>query len=73
MVKSKLAKDKNLNKSLFYLLHQLHGDTATVKLHKQYRMNEDIMTLCNVLKYQEKLTCGSSRVAKVCVCMYECR
>jgi DNA replication ATP-dependent helicase Dna2 len=37
---------------------------AISELARQYRMNEDIMTISNTLIYDNKLQCGSDQVAK---------
>ncbi|KAF8326832.1 AAA domain-containing protein [Cantharellus anzutake] len=53
---------KGLEDSLFRILCNAHPET-TVDLVHQYRMNEDIMLLCNNLIYNNRLQCGSSSVA----------
>jgi superfamily I DNA and/or RNA helicase len=47
--------------SLFRLLSEARPET-TVQLRYQYRMNQDIMMLSNVLIYHGKLVCGSQQV-----------
>jgi DNA replication ATP-dependent helicase Dna2 len=49
--------------SLFRKLSEEHPAAMTVLEH-QYRMNEDIMLLSNVLVYDGMLKCGNEAVAK---------
>lgn len=63
LVKSTAARKGGLDVSLFRRLSEAHPH-AVVELSQQYRMNEDIMLLSNKLVYQDKLKCGSEKVAK---------
>lgn len=49
--------------SLFKRLCDAHP-TKTAELTTQFRMNEEIMSLCNCLVYDNKLKCGNEAVAK---------
>lgn len=51
-----------LSKSLFQTLADAHPQSV-VELTHQYRMCEDIMLISNVLVYNNRLKCGSARVA----------
>lgn len=53
---------RGLSKSLFQHLADSHPQ-STVELTHQYRMCEDIMHLSNVLVYNNRLKCGSEKVA----------
>ena len=66
LVRSRGAKKAGLDVSLFRLLSEKHED-CVVDLTYQYRMNEDIMHLSNMLTYEGKLICGSEEVAKRCL------
>jgi DNA replication ATP-dependent helicase Dna2 len=52
-----------MNVSLFKRLAEAHPE-AVVCLSSQYRMNEDVMGLCNHLVYDHRLKSGSDLVAK---------
>lgn len=62
LVKSASARVGGMDISLFKLLSEAHP-TAMVELTRQYRMNEDIMSLSNALVYDGKLRCGNDEVA----------
>lgn len=62
-IKNTVARDQGLGISLFSLLAQAHPD-AVSHLEYQYRMNEDIMEISNVLVYNHRLKCGTPAVAK---------
>jgi DNA replication ATP-dependent helicase Dna2 len=49
--------------SLFKRLGEAHPE-AVVCLTTQYRMNEEVMALCNTLIYEHRLTCGNEQVAR---------
>ena len=49
--------------SLFKRLSERHPH-AVVSLEHQYRMNQDIMELSNTLIYENRLKCGTERVAR---------
>ena len=49
--------------SLFKRLSERHPQ-AVVSLEHQYRMNQDIMELSNTLIYENRLKCGTERVAR---------
>ncbi|EGW30274.1 uncharacterized protein SPAPADRAFT_63122 [Spathaspora passalidarum NRRL Y-27907] len=53
---------QGLSHSLFKLLAETHPESVC-ELTYQYRMCEDIMSLSNVLVYNNRLKCGSSAVA----------
>ncbi|KAH7884747.1 Dna2-domain-containing protein [Phlebopus sp. FC_14] len=57
------SKKRGLETSLFRRLSEAHPH-AVVDLRYQYRMNEDIMRLCNRLIYGDRLRCGSEEVAR---------
>ena len=63
LVRSRDAKKKGLEVSLFRLLCDAHPQ-AVVDLAYQYRMNEDIMLLSNSLIYKNRLKCGTKEVAE---------
>jgi DNA replication ATP-dependent helicase/nuclease Dna2 len=63
LVQNKEALEGGLDKSLFCQLSEQHPN-AIVSLEHQYRMNEDIMALANVLIYNGRLKCGNEAVAK---------
>jgi DNA replication ATP-dependent helicase Dna2 len=52
-----------MNVSLFKRLAEAHPE-AVVCLNSQYRMNEEVMSLSNQLIYDNRLMCGSERVAR---------
>ncbi|CAX40981.1 DNA replication ATP-dependent helicase, putative [Candida dubliniensis CD36] len=54
---------QELSRSLFSLLAKEHPDSISY-LTYQYRMNNDIMNVCNTLIYNNKLKCGSEKVAQ---------
>lgn len=49
--------------SLFKRLSERHPH-AVVSLEHQYRMNQDIMELSNMLIYEHRLKCGTEGVAR---------
>ncbi|CAI5760795.1 unnamed protein product [Candida verbasci] len=53
---------KGLGRSLFKLLAETHPESVC-ELTYQYRMCDDIMQLSNILVYENKLKCGSKKVA----------
>jgi DNA replication ATP-dependent helicase Dna2 len=63
LVRNPEAQKGGLDVSLFRLLSERHPQALTVLEH-QYRMNEDIMLLSNVLVYDGMLKCGNESVAK---------
>eukprot|EP01134_Creolimax_fragrantissima_P005432 CFRG5432T1 len=60
----KEARENGMEDSLFKRLCEAHPSNV-VSLSTQYRMNEDIMLLCNTLVYNHKLKCGNSDVANL--------
>ncbi|KAL0092965.1 DNA replication factor Dna2-domain-containing protein, partial [Phycomyces blakesleeanus] len=62
VIRNEHAKSGGLEKSLFDLLAEAHPQSV-VYLKYQYRMNKDIMKLCNTLIYDNKLKCGNNQVA----------
>ena len=52
-----------MNVSLFKRLAEAHPE-AVVCLNSQYRMNEEVMSLCNILIYDNRLRCGNAKVAE---------
>ncbi len=62
VVRNKNAKKEGLATSLFKRLADLHPESVC-QLTYQYRMNKEIMSLANCLVYEEKLKCGSTKVA----------
>lgn len=62
LVISREAKEQGLEESLFKYLADYHP-TAVAELSTQYRMNSDILTLCNALVYENRLRCGSDDIA----------
>ncbi|KAI7871258.1 DNA replication factor Dna2-domain-containing protein, partial [Spinellus fusiger] len=62
VVSNEKALEKGLGKSLFSILAQAHPQTL-VCLEHQYRMNKEIMGVCNALIYDNKLKCGNASVA----------
>ena len=63
LVRNMEARKRGLENSLFRILCDAHPQ-ALVDLVHQYRMNEDIMLLCNNLIYNNRLRCGSKHIAK---------
>lgn len=57
-----------MNVSLFKRLAEAHPE-AVICLNSQYRMNEEVMSLCNLLIYDNRLLCGSVEVAKGRLCI----
>jgi DNA replication ATP-dependent helicase Dna2 len=51
-----------MNVSLFKRLAEAHPE-AVVCLNSQYRMNEEVMLLSNLLIYDNRLVCGNAEVA----------
>ncbi len=70
LVRNMEARKRGLENSLFRILCDAHPE-ATVDLVHQYRMNEDIMVLCNTLIYNNRLRCGSDRVAKQALVIHD--
>jgi len=62
LVNSPEAQKGGMEESLFRRLANAHPD-AVQRLSYQYRMNEDIMNVCNELIYQNQLKCGNDLVA----------
>ncbi|KAG0257386.1 Tripartite DNA replication factor [Mortierella polycephala] len=62
LVKNVEAKKDGLDLSLFKMLSDQYPE-AVVSLTHQYRMNKDIMLLCNTLVYENRLKCASDDVA----------
>ena len=56
------ARNGGLSISLFRRLSEAHPE-ALVNLTFQYRMNQEIMRLSNIMVYNNKLKCGSSSIA----------
>ena len=56
------AQARGMDVSLLKRLIEAHPEAATC-LTAQYRMNEQIMTLCNTLIYENRMTCATSSVA----------
>jgi DNA replication ATP-dependent helicase Dna2 len=63
LVKNNVAREMGMGESLFKSLSDLHGDIAMVALSNQYRMNSQVLTLCNKLVYSNSLKCGNESVA----------
>ena len=63
LVISLAARVGGMDTSLFKRLCEAHP-ASVVKLSRQYRMNEDIQQLPNLLMYNGALSCGSETVAK---------
>ncbi|KAN0065294.1 DNA replication endonuclease-helicase Dna2 [Thecaphora frezii] len=61
LVRDRRAREGGLEESLFKLLSERHEE-AVVRLKRQYRMNEDIMTLSNRVVYGGRLRCGNEEV-----------
>ncbi|KAI9033833.1 DNA replication factor Dna2-domain-containing protein, partial [Phycomyces nitens] len=62
VIKNNQANNGGLGKSLFNLLAEAHPQSI-VYLKYQYRMNKDIMQICNTFVYDNKLKCGSNAIA----------
>ena len=62
IVQSLEAAAKGMDISLFKCLGEAHPE-AVVCLTSQYRMNDQVMALCNTLIYEHRLTCGNDGVA----------
>jgi len=62
LVVSPQAAEEGMGESLFLRLAQAHPQ-AVQRLTFQYRMNRDIMSVCNTLVYANQLQCGDDRVA----------
>jgi AAA domain len=56
------AQARGMDVSLLKRLLEAHPEAATC-LTAQYRMNEQIMSLCNTLIYEDRMTCATSSVA----------
>jgi superfamily I DNA and/or RNA helicase len=67
LVVSLEAQVKGMEVSMFKRLGEAHPNSV-VRLTAQYRMNADIMTVCNTLIYEHQLQCGSQVVANGCLC-----
>lgn len=63
LVVSAEAQKRGMDVSLFKRLMEAHP-TAVSRLCDQYRMNDDIMSLCNHLIYSNAMKCGDSSIAK---------
>lgn len=63
LVTSQEAKDGGMDVSMFRRLSEAHPH-ALQRLSYQYRMNEDVMYLCNALVYGSQLRCGTPQVAR---------
>lgn len=61
LVKNKFAQENGLQESLFERLCRTHPQSV-VELQEQYRMNQEIMSLSNILIYEGKLRCGTNSV-----------
>jgi len=62
LVVSGAAQDGGMADSLFSRLARAHP-AAVQRLTFQYRMNRDIMSVCNSLVYEDQLRCGDEGVA----------
>lgn len=62
LVVSGAAQEGGMADSLFSRLARAHP-TAVQRLTFQYRMNRDIMSVCNTLVYEDQLKCGDEGVA----------
>jgi DNA replication ATP-dependent helicase Dna2 len=63
LVVSAEAQKRGMDVSLFKRLMEAHP-TAVSRLCDQYRMNDDIMSLCNHLIYSNAMKCGDSSIAR---------
>ena len=57
------AREGGMGQSLFTILNEAHFGAVSM-LEYQYRMNSDIMSICNALVYNLKLRCGNEEVAR---------
>ena len=62
LVVSKEAQNLGMGVSLFKELAQRHP-SAVMSLTTQYRMNSEIMSICNRLIYEHRMECGTSELA----------
>ena len=62
LIVSEEALQKGMDESLLKRLHEAHPE-ATCCLKDQYRMNEEIMSICNFLIYENRMCCGAPEVA----------
>ena len=62
IVISSEAQSHGMDISLLRKLIEAHPESATC-LTAQYRMNEQIMSICNTLIYENRMTCATSSVA----------
>ena len=62
LVLSEEAKAQGMDVSLFKRLSERHPE-AVSRLAIQYRMNADILTVCNTLFYNQQMSCASDTVA----------
>ena len=63
LVVSPEAQAEGMDVSLFKRLVDAHPQAVST-LNLQYRMNEDIMLVCNTLIYEHRMACASESVAK---------
>jgi len=63
LIRSNECKEQGMTESLFRRLSEAHPQ-AVVNLEYQYRMNNDIMYLCNELIYNNRLRCAIPAVAE---------
>ena len=68
LVISSEAREAGMDVSLFKRLGEAHPQAVTT-LDTQYRMNAQIMEVCNVLVYEHRLRCGSAQVAASRLCL----
>ncbi|CAN0577347.1 unnamed protein product, partial [Ectocarpus sp. 12 AP-2014] len=61
LVTSSEALEAGMSESLFRRLCEAHP-ASLQRLSFQYRMNSDVMALCNDLTYSGKLRCGNATV-----------
>ena len=62
IILSSEAQAKGMDISLLKRLVEAHPE-ATICLTAQYRMNNDIMILCNTLIYESRMTCATPAIA----------
>ena len=62
LVVSSEARSGGMDESLFKRLAEAHPPSVSC-LSAQYRMNEDIMSLCNVLIYEHRMCCANAAIA----------
>ncbi|CAE7420066.1 JHS1, partial [Symbiodinium microadriaticum] len=67
IVQSREAAAKGMDVSLFKRLGEAHPEAVTT-LTSQYRMNDQVMALCNTLIYEHRLSCGNDDVARARLC-----